>query len=244
MHQTDPPTAPTSLKPLLSTSPDLSQCTLALRFLDEQILLQRRDPKTGAQLDYFISPQDTASCFLNVPQDSGWLPSSVIRHGRKNGKDWVVIYEPPTTRNLHLACDSKFQPVDDTFVQIKVPFPGICSLLSGGSAWAWALKGTTFQHRSVAYWLPLPNVSKEGLLCFGSQDHPLVTNRNARQVLSIWLTGTFNSHQVGQKCHRHEKDVRHLLWDMHQRKVKRFPVDELIGGHSIDSTIQNRLSYL
>lgn len=242
MQQTDPTHSP--LKPLLSISPDLSQCALALRFLEGQILLQRRDPKTGAQLDYFISPQDAAACFLNVPSDSGWLPSSVIRHGRKAGKDWVIIYEPPTTRNFHLACDGKFQPSDTPFVQVKLPFPGLCCLLSGANAWAWALKGKTFQRRAIAYRVPLPNVSMDGLLCFGSQDHPLATTHNAQQVLSIWLTGTFNSHQVGQKCHSYDSDVRQLLWHLHQRRAKRFPADELVGEHSLDSTIQSRLAHL
>lgn len=240
----DPP-APLALEPLLSgTSTALHQCSLSLRFLEHQILLQKRDPKTGAQLDYFISPQDAAACFLDIPSDSGWLPKSVVRHGRKAGQTWVVVYAPPHRRRLCLDCDNRFSPVADPFVDLHIPFPGLCCLLSEASAWAWALKGNSFQSRSIAYNLPLPNVSHDGLLCFGAQDHPLVNTRNANSILEIWLSGTFVGHQTSHKSHSHEEDVRHLLWDIQQRQPKQFPADELVGQTSIDRTIHQHLANL
>lgn len=81
-------------------------------------------------------------------------------------------------------------------------------------------------------------------MCFGAQDHPLVTCGNAQSVLNIWLTGTFNGHQIGQKCHSHESDVRHLLWGLHQRQAKRFPTDDLVGHQSIGAVINYHLAHL
>jgi len=237
---------PLELSRLLNpTNSELYHCTLSLRFLEGQILMQRRDPKTGAQVDCFISPQDAADCFLRAPSDSGWLRSSVIRHGRHSGCSWVVVYEKPQKRQLQLACDDRFSPVlGEPFVEVHIPFPGLCCFLSGASAWGWALKGKSFQSRSVAYTLPLPNSSTEGLMCFGAQEHPLVGVHNAKQVLDIWLSGTFNGHQISHKCHTQEPDIRHLLWDIHQRQPKQFPSDELVSNQSIEQMIRYRLNHL
>lgn len=192
---------------------------------DDQLLLVGND-KERRRIK-FVDPADCSVAFATSAQDSGWISNSTIRHGRTVQNSWIVQFYPPARYRIAVAIDSLFQPdgIEQDVVELQVPMPGFIFVGVGRNAYLWACTRKTFSPQMPLYQAPLPNVSNEGSLCFGTNTHPDASLETIDEIWQIWWDGIFNAHSVSGKSKRY-RDVRHALWEARTKKA--YPSRDLV----------------
>jgi len=156
----------------------------------------------GVHTAKFLDPEDVKRAFFPIVSDSGWLPPDLVRWGHGNGKEWAVLFKPAQIYQLTLSAPQQGQQV------IKVPLPSAVLLLFDHSMWVWAVKTPIFQPGAPAFYMPLPNVSQSGLVCFGANKHPPASLQTANSIWETWSSGAFTGESCTNKSKLYPDDVR------------------------------------
>lgn len=210
----------------LVRSPDVEG---ALYFLSSGSYLLSRSTPDGAMTTKSLAPADVATCFMQAPQDSGWIDAVVRRHGHNHLGSWYLASFPPERVTLLLDEDDP----------IKVRIPGTVMFGQGINYFIWAVKESV-TGKSKAYHAPFPNVRAGGSICFGRNTLPEAHHDLAWKVWYLFFESRFNGDLVNGKAQTQQDDVRKLL-----RKLdgKFFPVRELVDtGFTIDRLVDRCLS--
>ena len=179
----------------------------------------------------FLSPMAVRQAFIQEPVDSGWLPVGAIRWGTGSRGTWAVRYEPPSVRTLRLDVDGTKKP-------LRVPLPGLIFLGYDSAYYIWAVRGTKFNPKAPLYRAPLPNVSDPGIICFGANRHPSVSQGGIESAWRLFWSSPFNRHHADGKSHQSPEDITEVLIELARRRAPRYPTLDLVR---IDDTVSQAI---
>ncbi len=110
---------------------------------------------------------------------------------------------------------------------ITVPLPGLVFAGVHTTYYVWALQEDGFVSSASLFRAPLPNVSSDGHICFGSNHAPGVTWQTIDVAWRLFIDSPFNADMVGGKSVSFAQDVRHQLLTLAAAKATIYPVDDL-----------------
>lgn len=211
---------------LLANAPrPLINAEAEIIFAEDQLLYHYRGKKGDHQYKV-ISPAAVKQAFDHQEEDSGWLPSNIVRLGKHGDRHWIIQVYPPQRYTLTLMVDSRFHPVDEERVTLTLPLPGLILLAIEAQVYLWAIK-QEFEPAIALYQPPLPNAGSNGLLCFGQNEKPLANPQTIDRIWQTWWEGLFNSDQTNGKSKQFEQDVRWQLWKIAHSKKRSYPPSDL-----------------
>ena len=195
-------------------------CEAALLFTQGQYLFYSRH---GDALQCKgVSAQTLRAAFVEEPVDSGWLPTGVMRWGSGPGGTFIVKFVPPALHALRLSTQDPSQPR-----MVTVPLPGLVFAGVHTTYYVWALREDTFAPSASLFRAPLPNVSSDGHICFGSNHPPGVSWETVDVAWRLFIDSPFNADMVGGKSVSFAQDVRRQLLALAAAKATTYPVDDL-----------------
>ena len=135
----------------LHLSPLEADVLARLSFLasDELLFQWRAGESMHSKL---VSAQDARLAFANIDDDSGWLPTGVVRTGRNSRGSWVAYVAPP----------QRIQITTDQGEDLRVPIPMSLFIGWGRRYYLYALLGKKFDPNSPVFKAPCPNVYENG----------------------------------------------------------------------------------
>lgn len=168
-----------------------------------------------------LSPAQARAAFASEPVDTGWLPEGAVRWGICSAGVFMVGLYPAGVRSLFVEFKRGVR-------KLKVPMPPLVFCGVGKSYYVWAVKSPATVVNSLLCHAPLPNVNSLGLICFGSNAHPDVAEKNgyARSWEMFWQA-PFTDHHDDHRARGYE-DVRDLLAKLHRERATAFPAGALI----------------
>lgn len=183
----------------------------------------------GQQHVRLIDPQALRAAVGNMPFDSGYLPAHTLRVGMtRTGKRWMAVFQPPRSYRLTLELAGSEQRVEQQTIELGLP--GCVVFGKAETYWVWAVKAGPLTTGSHLYCFPLPNISEEGLLCFGENTPPPVDWNTFLSAFFLFVDSPFNGHWAQGKSTRHAGDIRERLLQLgrSQADPPLFPEDELV----------------
>lgn len=151
---------------------------------------------------------------------TGLLPPRTIWWQNTRGGPLFAIYEEPRMRVLTLDAGTK------TPLRFNVPLPGLIFLCSPGQPpWAFAVKKKPTKETDVVYRAPLANLFNNGRSCPGSHKYP---QRVADMAESFFVSFFSPTADLKQRSKKFPENILHLWKHLDAKKVKKFPVDDLI----------------
>jgi len=209
--------------------PDVHARLLFLK--SDELLFQWNDDANNLQ-SKLIAHQDARIAFAKMDNDTGWLPSGIVRAGRNTRGAWVVYVAPPQITNIST----------DQNETLTVPIPMSLFVGWGHRYYLFALKGKALDVNSPVYCAPYPNVYDNGRICWGSHKVPIVTPLNIGQTWRLFFATTFNSHIASGKTKTHPDNALDLLRELSAAKRRSFPVGEFVKqAYSVNSCIDSLL---
>jgi PRTRC genetic system protein B len=169
-----------------------------------------------------VSAQTLRAAFVEEPVDSGWLPAGVMRWGSGPAGTFLVKFVLPALHTLHLSTQDPSHPR-----VITIPLPGLVFAGVHTTYYVWALREETFVSSAPLFRAPLPNVSSDGHICFGSNHAPAVSWQTIDVAWRLFLDSPFNADMVGGKSVTFAQDVRRQLLTLAEMKATTYPVDDL-----------------
>lgn len=218
--------SPNLLPELLATPPrPLINADAEIIFAEDQLLYHYRNQQGGHQYKV-ISPTAIKLAFDQQEDDSGWLPSNIVRLGKNSDRQWLIQVHPPQRYTLTLITDSQFRPIDEDRITLTLPLPGFIVFAIDAQVYLWAIK-QPFEPAITLYQAPLPNSASNGLLCFGQNEKPLASPQTIDRIWQIWWEGLFNRDQCNGKSKQFEKDIRWQLWKVANSKRRSYLLNDL-----------------
>lgn len=217
----------------LDTTLQNESVAAVLYFLNsDELLFQWKD---GDKINSkFVSPQDAKSAFQGVGEDTGWLPTGVIRTGLNVRGRWVVYVAYPQIVKIRT----------DKNKNLVIPIPMTMMIGWGRRYYLWALSGKTFSNTLPLYNAPFPNVYENGRICWGSHKVPMVTPLNIHTTWQLFFGTTFNDHLSSNRTKSHKDNVMGLLGGLSRKKAKTFPARELVMKHrTVEAGLENLFRY-
>jgi hypothetical protein len=198
----------------------------ALYFLEGQFAFQCKDER-GAETLKFVSPEAVQQAFAELPVDSGWLGSGIVRWGHGRSGEFAVMLVPAGIHRLTLTGEKEGRAGSSGAATVAVPFPPLVFAGCGRRYWVWALKNETTADTSPVFHAPLPNVDFSGGICYGSNLPPAASLTTIHLAWHLFIRTPFNMDHAGGKARSYRQDVRELLRELAGRKARRFPRREL-----------------
>ena len=168
-------------------------------------------------------------------QDTGWLPTGVLRAGSNARGEWVV----------YTARAQMIDIVTDKGEKLRVPIPATLFMGWGSRYYLWALPNKKFNKKLAVYKAPFPNVYDNGRICWGSHKVPKVSVNNIERVWQMFFGTAFNDHIADKKCKCFPNSVLDLLRKLSQEEATTFPFKELGKADmaSVDLCVDRLLKY-
>lgn len=215
-----------------SLLPEEAQASLHFLVSEELILVYRKEDQIHSKL---VSLQDAKAAFVrHGGEDSGWLPTGVLRAGRNVRGDWVVYVAPPQLMEI----------VTDKNEKLTVPIPMSLFLGWGRRYYLWSLRGRRFEPSMEVYKAPFPNVYDNGRICWGSHKPSKVTASNIAGTWKLFFSTVFNDHIAANKTKSCTINAMDLLRKLSASKKKTFPSRELVwASRSVEACLENIFKY-
>lgn len=207
------------IKEIIAQSPrNLENLEAELLFINHSYIFHYRE---GDKHIYKSLTPDVLRCaFNNESTDTGWLPSSVVRHGSTVIGDWVVSFLPPTRYQLQIEQE-----------QLYIPLPSFVFLGVDKSYFVWAVKESRFNPQGIVHHAPLPNVIETGRICWGNAYPPSVSLSTIEPAWSLFINSSFNHDYTGGKSNKYRDIIEHLKL-LHQKLQGssrcRYPISDLV----------------
>lgn len=206
---------------LLSSAPP--DAAGALYFLPGQYLFVRRE--NGREVAKALSSEQIARAFREYRTDTGWVERRILRYREQPEANFLISYEPARIRTIFIEDDKS------EVREISVPLPTLVLFGKGREFYLWATKDKTLTPKSCLSLAPLPNLGGDqwqGKICFGKNEVPECSAEMIDRIWNLIFDAPFNADHAGGKCRSESKDVRRLLLDLAERKMRRFPAKELL----------------
>ena len=219
--------------------PDIPGEVGKLIITDDQFFWRERDDGKNAIAVKCVSPMAVRAAFNQLPIDAGWLPENVRRWGATPRGDWAVMFIPPGRQRL-LFNDFP----EDGVHALEVTLPGLVFTGYGSAYYVWAVQGAELQPSARTYHAPFPNLDGAGKVCFGTNSLPRVSGPGMAKAWKLFLESPFTAHLLNGKSNnkKFQDDVRLQLFDLHQPRRRKYPLNDLVRRRStLDQSIQNLL---
>ena len=191
------------------------QLRVRLDFYSETVLLTRFEER-GARTTYTVAVADLAAAFAGIPLGSGLLPQRTVFWSRLGDQDRIGIFRPAGVQEV----------VEVEAGKLTIPLPHLLLVGHGANYSVYALKRKPDSEGLALFHAPLPNVGPRGRICRGDVVFPICSGETIRPALELFLSSTFNNHEVDGKSRRRPDDVRALWQEIAGRR--RFPVGDLV----------------
>ncbi|MAT45348.1 MAG: hypothetical protein CL609_23715 [Anaerolineaceae bacterium] len=204
-----------------------------LYFMDGQFLFRYKE-RGGAEISKYLTMDDVAAAFVQVEQDSGWMPAGVLRVGTSQQGRWYVYSAPAQKVTITVP------PAE----RLTIPIPRTVMLGIGTKFYIWALKETHFNPNAKAYHAPFSNVHADGLICWGRAKTAEVDAKHARRIWDDFFYANFNNDLSNKKSVKHPANVLEMLRSLHDENKRKYPVADLVEtretiGQAIDRKVRN-----
>ena len=213
-----------SSPPLDSTDPDYEHS--ALLFLNGQYALRYLDERAGLQVKW-LAPEAVRAAFSRIGVDSGWLPPEVRRWGHTPRGEYAVMFVPAQKHTLRLVNTWEGRVPSKRLLKIDVPLPALVFAGIGTTYCLWACR-TVPRPEAAAHVAPLPNVGRDGHICFGDNHPPSAGPDTLTQAWKIFMSSPFNDHLIGDASRAYPRDVREQLLALAESRADTYPVDDLV----------------
>lgn len=207
-----------------STDPVSEQT--ALLFLNGQFALRYLDERAGLQIKW-LAPEAVRAAFNRIPVDSGWLPPEVRRWGHTPRGEYAVMFVPAQKHTLRLANSWEGRFPGKRLLKINVPLPALVFAGIGTAYCVWACRAAP-RSDAAAHVAPLPNVGRDGHICFGDNHPPSAKPETLAQAWKVFMTSPFNDHLIGDASKAYPGDVREQLLALADGHADIYPVDDLV----------------
>lgn len=78
------------------------------------------------------------------------------------------------------------------------------------------------------YTPPVPNIYQNGDICWGNVSKPKLQSFNMESDWAAIFGSPFGNHAIGNKSNLHPADIRQMWQHVHDKKMKRYPLNDLI----------------
>lgn len=208
----------------------------SLYIFEGQYLLRYQE--NGQIFSKFISSEAVRNAFSQLPVDSGFLPSGIVRWGSTNKGTFIVKFIPATSNN-------EFTFVEDSQNQIlSLPLPGLVLIGIGRQYFLWAVKTKQFDPNAQVFHAPLPNINSWGAICFGNNFVPDVSTGTIEFVCQLFGSSPFNSDSVSGKSKAFPSDIRKQLHYLHKHQKRSYPLRDLVDYPSRYKTIGELIEFM
>lgn len=221
-----------TLHDLLSAAPQLT-----LKFYDFGIVLHRVTPDGATE--HLVDPAQVATALAaRVRFDTGLLSPDVL---------CVQTDGPRTLVAQHRKRQKTSLLIEGSNAPVFVPLPDLVLLrvVAGDERpdyRVFACKGRPTDPDAVLYHAPLPNVYRDGRICWGNvpkASTASLTSNTLDEDFALLLGTTFTNHSVSGKSHSHTDDIRAKYLDMEQRRTRTYPTRDLIPtGHTFAQALE------
>lgn len=175
--------------------------------------------------EYPVDPaQIAAALAAKVRFDTGLLAGDTLLVRQDGTRRTVVGYRPPSRTGLFL---------EGTEEALRVPLPPLVMIRTTVGDQTPTTRVFTTKTRPASldvplFHAPLPNVFGSGAVCWGTV--PRADGSDLSEVWNRLLGSSFGSHAVTGKSKRQPNDIRQHLLDLNTRKVRRYPVGDLVSA--------------
>lgn len=165
---------------------------VALVLTGETIYVTRFDERGAPQLTYPVASADVANIFNGFGAETGVLPPDTLFWQSLRGRLRIGIYLPPAMRTLAFAIGRRV-------TKITIPLPGFVFAGLGTQYEIEAVRARPLRESDQLYRAPLPNVSEDGRICFGSAHPPRCGPDTIAGAAQIFFESEFNDHMAEGK---------------------------------------------
>lgn len=172
-----------------------------------------------------LSSEQVTRAFRDLRTDTGWLDRRVLRYREATDGNAIISYLPAKMRTITVEFSDRTE-------ELTIPLPTLILLGKGRDYYLWAATTSNIRRNTTLVIAPLPNIGSQmsGKICFGRNEVPEVHPSTLEAVWRLIFDAPFNHDSVNDKCSSEPADVRNLLARLHQGKMKKFPLDELLAS--------------
>jgi len=195
---------------------------LVLSFYSYGVLL-RKQTEHG-QTEYPVNSAQLAEALAaRIRFSSGILSENTLLIQQEGVKKLIIEYRPAQMSGIWI------EGLDEA---LRVPLPPLLLIASRNEGWRfhiYAVKRRPASLNEPLYHAPLPNVFSEGGICWGNLSLPEVVNSDLKPLWTAFLGSSFGSHSASGKSRSHPDDVRKKLLALSDKKMKRYPLRDLVA---------------
>lgn len=193
----------------------------SLHFIHGQLLFEYRENKEMVRK--CLSPDAVRRALTLQHCDSGWIAPRTIRHGEGPQGPWVIQHYPAATYTLNFDT-----PITtDAVSQLTVPLPALLFLGTHHGYGLFAIRAWR-QDATVLYHAPLPNISPDGQICYGTATPPPISPLAISEAWQLFWRTTFNNDHTRDKSHRHPDSILDQLVHVTHQRLRDYPGDDLV----------------
>ena len=174
-----------------------------------------------------LAPESVRTAFSRIPVDSGWLPPEVRRWGHTPSGAFAVTLIPAQKHTLRLINTWGDRFPRRHILKVEVPLP---AMVFTGIGRRYAVLACTEEPtpEAPAYLAPLPNVGRDGAICFGDNHPPSATPGAMAQAWKVFMNSPFNNHLIGGASRQYPNDVREQLLALAEQGADAYPSADLM----------------
>lgn len=210
----------------------------SLHFIRGQILLEYPDKKGIVRK--CVSPESVRNALLLQQFDSGWLAPNTIRHGEGTDGPWAIQRYPATVYTLMFDGPVGTGPSGPVY-EVKAPLPELIFIGEARKYSVFAVRVWN-DDATVLYHAPLPNVSADGLICYGTASPPPASPIAISEAWQLFWRAAFNSDHISGKSHSHPDSIITQLLTLAAQQSTDYPGKDLIRTRLTMADVITRLN--
>ena len=196
----------------------------SLHFVRGQILFEY--PHKNRMVRKCLSPDAVRNALLLQEFDSGWITPRTIRHGEGPKGPWAIQHYPAATYTLFF--DQSITPeTQPPLTQLTLPLPAFIFIGAHHRYSLYAIRAWR-NDATVLYHAPLPNISTDGHICFGTATPPAISPVAIRQAWQLFWRSAFNNDHTNGKSHSHPDNIVTQLRNIDHQHLDQYPGNDLV----------------
>jgi len=165
---------------------------------------------------------------------TGLLPENCLWWRNSKSGEVHALYEPPSVRTLLFKSGA-----EDKIQKFTIPLPGLIFFCQSCRApWVFAVKHKPTKESDEVFKAPLLNVFENGSTCGGSQRYPERIEETIHDFFASYFT---NAATVTNRSKSHMTGILGLWRDLHKKKVKEFPLTDLIPQCTVGDLLRMKV---
>lgn len=196
----------------------------SLHFVRGQILFEY--PHKNRMVRKCLSPDAVRNALLLQEFDSGWVAPRTIRHGEGPNGPWAIQHYPATSYTLFFN-QSIAHEAQPPLTQLTLPLPAFIFIGTHQHYSLYAIRCWR-NDATVLYHAPLPNISSQGHICYGTTTPPAVSPVTIREAWRLFWRSTFNYDHASGKSHSHPDNIVTQLRNIAHQCPDQYPGIDLV----------------